>query len=85
MMMVFEKRSEAASGPGGIDLNPARMSTRVRKEGEDFKFNFNGPEIDAAQAVTSQWLVTGAVFTIRHMTPVTDLPRILGLNPARRG
>ena len=58
---------------GGIDLNPAQMSMQVKKEGEDFKFNFNGTEIDAAQ-------VTGATFTIRTMTPVTNLPLILGLN-----
>jgi len=58
---------------GGIDLNPAQMSMQVKKEGQDFKFNFNGTEIDAAQ-------VTGATFTIRTMTPVTNLPQILGLN-----
>ena len=65
--MSGEKRN------GGIDLNPAQMSMQVKKEGEDFKFNFNGTEIDAAQ-------VTGATFTIRTMTPVTDLPLILGLS-----
>jgi len=58
---------------GGIDLNPAQMSVQVKKEGEDFKFDFNGTEIDAAQ-------VTGATFTIRQMTPVKDLPQVLGLN-----
>ena len=58
---------------GGIDLNPAQMSIQVNKEGEDFKFNFNGTTIDAAQ-------VTGATFTIRQMTPVTNLSQILGLN-----
>ena len=58
---------------GGIDLNPAQMSMQIKKEGEDFKFNFNGIEIDAAQ-------VTGATFKIRTMTPVTNLPEILGLN-----
>ena len=62
-----------AQGPGGIDFNPAQMSMQVKKEGEDFKFNFNGTEIDAAQ-------VTGATFIIRTMTPVTDLPLILGLS-----
>jgi hypothetical protein len=59
--------------PGGIDLGPAQMSIQIKKEGESFKFNFNGTEIDAAQ-------VTGATFTIRTMTPVTNLPQILGLN-----
>ena len=59
--------------PGGIDLNPAQMSMRVKKEGEDFKFDFNGTEIDAAQVI-------GATFTIRTMKPVTNLPQILGLN-----
>ena len=48
------------------------MSMQVKKEGQNFKFNFNGAEIDTAQ-------VTGAIFTIRTMTPVTDLPQILGL------
>jgi len=57
---------------GGIDLNPAQMSMQVKTVGEDFKFDFNGTEIDAAQ-------VTGVTFTIRQMTPVTDLPQILGL------
>jgi hypothetical protein len=46
---------------------------RVKKEGEDFKFDFNGTEIDAAQVI-------GATFTIRTMKPVTNLPQILGLN-----
>jgi hypothetical protein len=49
------------------------MSMQVKKEAQDFKFNFNGMEIDAAQ-------ITGATFTIRTMTPVTNLPQILGLN-----
>ena len=57
---------------GGIDLNPAQMSMQVKKDGQDFKFDFNGAEFDAAQ-------VTGATFTIRTMTPVTNLPVILGL------
>jgi hypothetical protein len=60
------------SQKGGIDLNPAQMNMGVKKEGQDFKFNFNGTEIDAAQ-------VTGATFTIRTMTPVTNLPQILGV------
>jgi len=49
------------------------MNMQVKKDGQDFKFDFNGTEIDAAQ-------VTGASFTIRTMTPVTNLPLILGLN-----
>jgi hypothetical protein len=65
--------NEIPRAPGGIDLNPAQMSMQVKKEGEDFKFNFNGTEIDAAQ-------VTGATFIIRTMTPVTNLPLILGLS-----
>ena len=44
---------------GGIDLNPAQMSMQVKKEGEDFKFDFNGTEIDAAQVI-------GVTFTIRR-------------------
>jgi len=60
---------------GGIDLNPAQMSMQVKKEGEDFKFDFNGSEIDAAE-------VTGATFTIRQMTPVVNLPQVLRLNNA---
>jgi hypothetical protein len=50
----------------------------VKKEGEDFKFDFNGTEIDAAQ-------ITGATFTIRSMTPVTNLPQILGLSQVPAG
>jgi hypothetical protein len=57
---------------GGIDLNPVQMNIQVKKQSEDFKFNFNGTEIDAAQ-------VTGATFTIRTMTPVINLPQVLGL------
>lgn len=72
-MVPFHQESAQASDPGGIDLNPAQMSMQVKKQGEDFKFNFNGTEIDAAQ-------VTGATFTIRHMTSVRNLPLILGLN-----
>jgi len=72
---VYVKRDEAITTgkEGGINLNPAQMSMQVKKEGEDFKFDFNGTEIDSAQ-------VTGATFTIRTMTPVTNLPQILGLN-----
>jgi len=70
-MNVAEQKSP--SGPGGIDLNPAQLSMQVKKDGQDFKFNFNGTEIDAAQ-------VTGATFTIRTMTPVVNLPQVLGLN-----
>ena len=55
------------------NFNPAQMSVQVKKQGEDFKFDFNGMEIDAAQ-------VTGVTFTIRTMTPVANLPFILGLS-----
>ena len=67
------------SEPGGIDLNPAQMSMQVNKDGQDFKFDFNGTGIDAAH-------VTGATFTIHTMTPATNLPLILGLiqEPAER-
>jgi hypothetical protein len=68
-MNVAENR-KSQGGPGGIDLNPAQMSIQVKKDGQDFKFNFNGTEIEAAQ-------VTGATFTIRAMTPVTNLSQIL--------
>jgi hypothetical protein len=71
----------AMTNNGGIDLNPARDVMEVRNGspikttalagsstfGDDKLFN-----IDPAQ-------VTGATFTIRTMTPVTDLPQILGL------
>ena len=57
--------------PGGIDLNPAQMSLQVKYGGEDFKYKFNGNEVDAAQ-------VSGATFTIRSMTSVTDLTQVLG-------
>jgi N-methylhydantoinase B/oxoprolinase/acetone carboxylase alpha subunit len=60
------------TGTGGIDLNPAQMSMQVKNDGEDFKFDFNGTEIDAAQ-------VTGVTFTICEMTPVSNLLLILGL------
>lgn len=60
------------SKTGGIDFNPAQMSMHVKKEGEDFKFDFNGTEIDAAQ-------VAAVTFTIRTITPVTNFPSILGL------
>ncbi len=72
---VYVKDSAQAalqSQKGGIDLNPAQMNIQVKNQGEGFKFNFNGQIIDAAQVI-------GATFTIRTMTPVTDLPLILGL------
>ena len=56
-----------AKKTGGIDLNPAQMSMQVKNVAQDFKFEFNGTEINAAQII-------GATFTIRTMTPVTDLP-----------
>jgi len=72
---VFNLRRQpknVLSKNGGIDMNPAQMRMQVKNQGEDFKFDFNGIEIDTAQ-------VTGATFTIRTMTPVIDLPLILGL------
>jgi len=68
------------STPGGIDLNPAELSMQVKKDGQDFKFNFNGTEIDAAQAEMLQRSISGATFTIRTMTPVVNLPQVLGLS-----
>jgi aryl-alcohol dehydrogenase-like predicted oxidoreductase/CheY-like chemotaxis protein len=80
MMSTLARNSKILTTPttrklekGGIDLNPAQMSMQVKKDGQDFKFNFNGTEIDAAQ-------VTGATFTIRTMTPVTNLQEILGIS-----
>jgi hypothetical protein len=57
---------------GGIDMNPAQMSMRIKKNGEDFKFDFNGAVIDAVQ-------VTGVTFIIRNITPVINLPVVMGL------
>jgi len=57
---------------GGIDLNPAQMSMQVKKDGQEFKFDFNGTKIDAAQ-------VAGVIFSIESIEPVKDLPAILGL------
>jgi len=71
-MIQIPKNEAMVTAPGGIDLDPARMRMQVKNGGEEFKFNFNGTEIDAAQ-------VAGAAFTIRTMTPVTNLPLILGL------
>jgi len=62
-----------ADQKGGIDLNPAQMSMQIKTGsptetfGDDSSFN-----IDSSQ-------VTGVTFTIRTMTPVTNLPQILGL------
>jgi hypothetical protein len=61
------------SGPGGIDLNPAQMVMDIRKGAEDFKFDFNGLELDSRQ-------IAGVQFNIRQITPVTNLPLILGIN-----
>ena len=75
--LVFSKKDHAMNiykqHKGGIDFNPAQMSMNIKIEGQDFKFNFHGTEIDAAQ-------VTGATFTIRTMTPVANLLLTLGLN-----
>jgi hypothetical protein len=67
------EKIEKSINTGGIDLDPAQMAIETRTEGEDFKFNLNGVDIDVAQ-------VTGANFTILQMTPVTDLPLILGIH-----
>ena len=64
--------NHATSQEGGINLNPAQMSMQIKAQGADFKFNFNGIEMDAAQ-------VTGVSFTINRMTPVTNMPQVLGL------
>jgi hypothetical protein len=71
-MMIEKARMAGIVQKGGIDLNPAQMSMKVKKDGLDFKFDLNGTEIDAAQ-------VTGATFTINQMTPVTDLVAVLGI------
>jgi len=58
---------------GGIDLNPVQMSMEI-KNGPESK-NGDSPhflDIDPAQ-------VAGVSFTIRTMTPVKDLPQLLGL------
>jgi len=70
--------SSAMITKGGIDLNPAQMSLQVKNGPQDFKFDFNGTEIDAAQ-------VSGATFTIRSMKPVTDFPAILGFKNRGQG
>ena len=77
--MLPASRVVRSEDTGGINLDPAQMSMQVKKEGEDFKFNFNGRVIDAAQ-------VTGVIFNIRQMIPVTNLSFILGSSqePAER-
>jgi len=78
--------NEAMKAPGihregGIDFNPAQMSMEIKNSD-------TGKEGIASQetlAMTSDFSidpaqVTGATFTIRQMTPVTNLPQILGLN-----
>jgi hypothetical protein len=65
--------NSAMKAPGGIDLNPAQITLQVKREGENFHFNFNGLSFNAAQVI-------GAIFFIRSMTPVTNLPGLLGLS-----
>jgi hypothetical protein len=64
--------NSAMNTPGGIDLNPAQMSMQVQKQGEDFKFDFNGVQMDASQ-------VAGINFTILDIASVSNLPSKLGL------
>ena len=66
-------KDQAMHTKGGIDLNPAQINMQVKNGSQDFKFDFNGNEIDAASII-------GATFTIRNMTSVTNLPLLLGLN-----
>ena len=66
-------KNKAMSAQGGINLNPALMSMQVKKGGNDFKFNFNGIDMNTAQ-------VTGISFAIRTINPVVNLPHLLGLN-----
>jgi len=68
----LEDKNRAMRSPGGINMNPAQMSMQIKGQEEDFKFEWNGQTFDAAQ-------VTGATFTIRSMTPVTNMLQILGL------
>ncbi len=71
-LTVKDKAMLSSDVKGGIDLNPAQMALETKKEGQDFHFNFNGHDIDAAQIV-------GAEFEIERLSPVTNLPFILGL------
>ncbi len=74
---VKDDKAQAVPQPkqGGIDFNPTQMSLQI-KNGDSHQFLAKWPEnemeIDAAQ-------VTGATFTIRQMTPVTNLPQVLGV------
>ncbi|MDE2028458.1 MAG: hypothetical protein KGJ11_07955, partial [Candidatus Omnitrophica bacterium] len=64
------KTSKSADLKGGIDFNPTSLNMQVRKQGKGFRFKFNGRVVDAAG-------ITGAVFDIRTMTPVSGLSKLL--------
>jgi len=72
-MLISNPIKKHRSDTGGIDLSPAQMSLQVKHQGENFRFDYHGIEINAAQVV-------GIDFTIRHIEPVKNLPQILGLN-----
>jgi hypothetical protein len=68
---------------GGIDFNPAQMSMEIKNPAVGKEGIASSRE--AGLAMTPDFSidpaqVTGATFTIRTMTTVTNLPLILGLN-----
>ena len=68
---IADRAMAAKQKDGGIDLDPAQMTMDVKKEDGEFRFDFDPKGIDLNN-------IEGAEFIIRQMTPVTDLPLILG-------
>ncbi len=66
------KNSNLLLKKGGIDFDPAQMSLEVKQGAEEFHFKMNGKAINPAD-------IQGAEFTIRSMTQVIDVMKLLQL------
>ena len=70
-----DKASIAASVPGGIDFNRAKMRMNVQKEGNGAQMQFDPAAIERIRRDGFD----GVDFEVQSIIPVTNLPLLLGL------
>lgn len=63
---------QAPANPGGIDLNPALLDLQIKRDG-------NGVPLPLPQQPIENMRIEGFIPIIINVTPVTNLPMLLGL------
>ena len=70
--MLTSVEQSSIKNPGGIDMNPNKLKLQTQGQGVEFNLPFDPNHLD-------QIPINGLTPVISQITPITNLPLLLGL------